>query len=313
VPGDVRKRYSIFKDFIAVRPDLRVFFTHLEFVEKGILIGDNPYPILRMKWVHGKSLYQYIQYIAKSGNLESARRAFLKLADAWMHLLLSLQKAKVAHGDLWSDNIYVCTDASGNATDACGYPTTGLPNIVLLDYDSIYVPDLVNPPRVVDGVGGYRNPVDLSEGSGPDSPPADSPDSTRVSRPSDDHFSGLGLLVTLLALVDDPSRWKRYGDKNTEPKLLLFTEKDFQQPSASPLFQELRMVKEPILKQLFDWLEYACEKKLPSHELPALAVMLEKPPLPPQPQVWLWVVLLLFALFVLAIIIIIVIAIANKV
>ena len=89
------------------------------FVSEGIMVDGDWYPILRMEWVSGDPLLNYIET-----NLSQPEK-LMALAQQWMQMARRLQRSCIAHGDLQHGNIIISNDA-----------------IKLIDYDGMYVPAL---------------------------------------------------------------------------------------------------------------------------------------------------------------------------
>ena len=121
---DSKKRYSLISDTIQ---DAKLpFFCSFEYTEKGLLVKGESLPITKMKWVDGKNLKNYIcAHYQEKGKIKDLAQSFLKLVSC-------LHGKKIAHGDLQHGNILVSE--------------TG--QLYLVDYDSMYVPSMMNgfPP-----------------------------------------------------------------------------------------------------------------------------------------------------------------------
>lgn len=108
-----------------------------EYQKKGIRCGANWFPILKMDWAEGVTLDQYVeQNIFDSKKLNT-------LADRFLLLCKSLNKAGIAHGDLQHGNISV--DANGN--------------IKLVDYDSLIIQGKSSSVALELGHRNYQHPL----------------------------------------------------------------------------------------------------------------------------------------------------------
>ena len=156
-----------------------------------------------MDWVEGKNLNTFI-----SDNLKNGKE-LRNLADSFISEMIRIQKAGIAHGDIAGDNIVI--DGAGE--------------MVLVDYDGMYVP----------AFAGYR-----SQELGHDNFQHPQRSATTYSDRLD-NFSVLVTYVSLLALAEEPSLWKRYnlGDQDA----LIFRRSDFNDPQHSPVLKELRKHK----------------------------------------------------------------------
>ena len=92
------------------------------------------FPILLMEWVDGLGLDEYL----KSINGDKYRRE--KLADSFQEFVLWLLPKPFAHGDLKPENIIVKSDG----------------NIVLIDYDGMFVPSMAGQKAREAGTPFYR-------------------------------------------------------------------------------------------------------------------------------------------------------------
>jgi len=152
-------------------------FVPFKYIQEGILVDGQRYPIVQMPWVTGDTLDTYIDR-----NLGSTV-IFKSLADQFKDLIAVLEKLGAAHGDLQHGNIMV----SGG-------------RLVLIDYDGMYVPELQgrgfrNPER---GLRNYQHPERTDE-----------------FNPELDRFSSLVIYLGLYALSHRPGFWSKYaGSEN---------------------------------------------------------------------------------------------------
>ena len=96
------------------------YFCTFDYHQKGIRVGGNFYPIVKMEWVEGLALNSYVE-----NNLND-RGALEALEVNWLQLLEDLHAVKVAHADLQHGNVLVADDGS----------------LGLIDYDGMWVPRL---------------------------------------------------------------------------------------------------------------------------------------------------------------------------
>jgi len=94
---DQQTRYSAISKYV-LSDDLP-YTVPFEYLEKGVLISGDWYPILKMEWVDGVTLNQFI-----SENL-SSNAALKLLASYFKQMTLELRRGGIAHGDLQHDNI----------------------------------------------------------------------------------------------------------------------------------------------------------------------------------------------------------------
>ena len=222
-----RERYSQISAHLKANPlDCLVKF---EYLEKGIRHpdprkygGGSWYPIVRMDWVEGSILFDWLR---ERCQLKDAR-AIGNAADQWIEVAQQLADAGIAHGDLQHANVMVT--ASGQ--------------LKLVDYDCMCVPALVGSPNLELGVEPYQHP--------------DRNEETKLF-PGLDHFSQLFILVVLRALAADPTLWFRHIEPpGGEPyDKLLIRKSDFESSDKSVLFDELKRSPDPevgrLAKELF--------------------------------------------------------------
>jgi predicted Ser/Thr protein kinase len=138
------------------------------------------------------------------GEMLHRRDVVLHLADEWLRVVMALEASGIAHGDLQHGNVIV---EHGQ--------------LRLIDHDGIFVPAMNGWSASEVGHQHYQHPH-------------------RTAQQFDkslDNFSALVIYLSLLALAERPTLWQEYHDEN-----LLFTKADFQNPSASSLFQKIKEI-----------------------------------------------------------------------
>jgi len=203
------------------------FIVDFEFLEQGIRVRDQWYPVVKMQWVEGLPLNTYVR--DQLGSPETLQT----LCRMWVRLASRLRKADLAHGDLQHGNVLLMPGAR-----------TGTFRVRLVDYDGMCVPalDLLKPIEV--GHPGYQHPQRRRDGT---------------YGLEIDRFSHLVIYTALRSLtVGGRNLWDKYDNGDN----LLFTQKDFENPQGSALFQELRQLSDPGAKGLIEALAMACQKPL---------------------------------------------------
>ncbi len=114
---DIEKRYTAISDHL--RHHRLQCMVNFLFIQQGMRVRGNWYPILKMEWADGESLNTYCQR-----NLNSPQ-TILALARKFLKLAADLRQASIAHGDLQHGNILVSNG-----------------ELRLVDYDGMYVPAL---------------------------------------------------------------------------------------------------------------------------------------------------------------------------
>lgn len=193
--ADHQERYKHISDF--------VLFDDLEctvpfyYLEEGIKIKGSWYPILKMEWVDGITLEKFLD------ENFNKKQMVLDLLKQFDEMILDLNRAGIAHGDLQHGNIIV--------TD------TGLR---LVDYDALYVPALEGWQSPEVGHPNFQHP-DRSASN---------------FNPGIDNFSAWLIHFSLLALSIDSELYRlaEGGDDS-----VLFKRSDFLDPRRSQLFRIL--------------------------------------------------------------------------
>lgn len=169
-----------------------------EYVDEGIVTPLGIQPVVVMDWVDAKPLKAYIEE-----NLYDADK-LKELAASFAQMTNDLHKHGVSHGDLQHGNILVKPNG----------------NIVLVDYDSMYVPELAGWTDVISGLQGYQHPARW--------------ENTYLSRKAD-FFSEMIIYTSIVALAELPQLWKDL--KMSDSETLLFNENDIKKRGQSPIFE----------------------------------------------------------------------------
>jgi serine/threonine protein kinase len=109
-----------------------------EFVPQGIRVNERWFPILKMQWVDGIPLIEWIER-----NLEDAAK-LTALQSRLKETIESLASVGIAHGDLQHGNIFVSRDGR---------------TVKLVDYDGLYVPALEAMGSAEIGHRHYQHPA----------------------------------------------------------------------------------------------------------------------------------------------------------
>lgn len=168
--ADQQQRYAAISRHLA-STKLR-YIVGFDFLAQGIRVRGRWYPILKMEWVQGDLLNEYIKrHLNNSTGLFS-------LATNWIAMVKTLQSASIAHGDLQHGNVLVVNG-----------------DFRLIDYDGMYVPDLAGQASHEVGHRNYQHPF-----------------RTELDfAPHLDNFSAWIIYVSLVALSIDPGLWRRVG------------------------------------------------------------------------------------------------------
>jgi serine/threonine protein kinase len=154
-------KYVLADDLICTVP--------VEYIEQGIRINGAWYPVLKMEWVEGLTLNEFINNYLKN------QMALQLLASYFKEMTLTLRRAGIAHGDLQHDNILISDS-----------------ELRLVDYDGMYVPELAGCTANELGQINYQHPARAKEHYGT----------------SLDNFSAWVIYLSLTCLSIDPDLWK---------------------------------------------------------------------------------------------------------
>jgi hypothetical protein len=198
-------RYRIVHQYLMrARPRCIVDFSYQA---EGACIGNQRVPIQTLDWISGEPLGDWMRGAVARRELDRIRG----MADRWIDLMDELRTARIAHGDLQHGNVMVVGDA-----------------LMLVDYDCMCVPDLVNQEAWENGLPAYQHP-----------------DRPRQKLSLDlDAFSAWIILIALRAVAAEPALWDRFVEAG-ENENLLFTEEDIFAPDRSPLWQALLASPDP--------------------------------------------------------------------
>jgi serine/threonine protein kinase len=142
---------------------------NFEFLQKGINVGGEWHPVVKMEWVDGDPLDDFI---LKMGH-QSALLSWL--ADQFKQMCRRLHKSGIAHGDLHHGNILVTKKG-----------------LRLVDYDGAFVPALVGLKSCELGHPNYQHPQRVSGDFSPEL----------------DNFSAWVIHTSLLCLSLDVTLWQ---------------------------------------------------------------------------------------------------------
>jgi hypothetical protein len=214
--GDLAVRYKYIHDFLSnKRPS---FMLKSSYLEDEILVNGRKYPVLLMEWSDSLTLKDWINFnISNSSSLLSLAQSFVEVTRE-MHALY------FSHGDLQHENILV--DANMN--------------LILVDYDSIFIPGLENLRDEIKGLPGFQHRSRLN---------------LEFCNPTADYFSEYIIYLSLYGLAKKPKLWERAKDHNR----LLFSDNDIQNPHTSSIIRELQDI--PDLREVLDVFLRNCESE----------------------------------------------------
>jgi hypothetical protein len=221
----LRERYAEISAYLhKVRLPFMVGFKYLD---RGIRVRGQWYPVLKMDWVEGCTLNEFVKR-----NVERPR-VLEKLARLWVRMARRLREANLAHCDLQHGNVLL---VPGSRADSLA--------IKLVDYDGMFVPALAGTPPGEVGHPAYQHPQRLREAT--------------YSREVD-RFPLLVIYCALRALmIKGRALWNRYDNGDN----LLFRAEDLRSPRSSGLFAELRHLNDSGLQCLVHFLGQAAYQPL---------------------------------------------------
>ncbi len=190
---DMQHRLRLISDFLA--QNRLPYFVDFSFLSDALhLPGGERVPGVRMAWVKGQTLSDFIREHARE------QSAMHRLADQFMAMCQTFRRLGIAHGDLSNDNILI----------------DGQQQIRLVDYDSVYVPQMgTSFMQTTGGFVSFQHPWRISH-------------SARLkASAADDNFSQQVIYLSLLGVIKKPETADIFGEKD-----LLFNAADYQSEAA---------------------------------------------------------------------------------
>jgi serine/threonine protein kinase len=183
------------------------YFLDSHFVEKGMLAEGQFLNTHRMRWVDGITLHDYI-----TANVHDSRK-MQQLAYKFKEMIKSFHRVNIAHGDLQHGNIIVKKDG----------------NLVVIDYDSMFVEGMQNVPDLIKGQAGYQHPAR---------------NENAFAHSKLDYFSELVIYLSLMVYSEQPGFW------NSGTECMLFEKGDLADPESCGLFNYLMESKNLLIANL---------------------------------------------------------------
>ena len=222
---DIKDRMQKISDYLAT---LNLpYFVSYSFCEKGLRIpaqiindendlSDQTLDTLVMDWAEGVMFKDYLGDLIEENDTKVVESKLMFLANQFKQCFYELHKNHISHGDLQHGNIIIEEDASGN------------PQIKLIDYDSLFVPELSGYEQTTSGIGGFQHPSRIAG------------DETK-STEKDDYFSEKIIYLTLLLLAKEPELWNdpQVNVENNEYGLL-FDVEDFANFNNSYILKHVK-------------------------------------------------------------------------
>lgn len=210
--------------------------TECELIDNEINVNGATYPVLKMQWIHGVLINEFVsQNLSDNSTLSELQNKLVSVSE-------DLEKNKVGHGDLQCGNIVIS-----------GYSSNF--QIKLIDYDGMYVPELAFKKSIEKGRSEFQHPKRTLNDFNPEM----------------DRFSFWVMLTALEALKIDKSLWREVmqGGFNTLDNFL-FTIQDFLNPNQSALFNRLYKLNSSSLNFYLETLKWLCNSEYSVIPPPAL-------------------------------------------
>jgi hypothetical protein len=143
VPG-LKERYTNIHDYLdkAQLP----FTVGFRYLSEGIRIRKQWYPLLKMEWVEGFTLNEFVRQNSGRPNYRHG------LMQMWAKLTQKLRDSNIAHADLQHGNVLL---VPGNTPSRLG--------LKLIDYDGMWVPPLADHHSGEVGHPNFQHPLRLKD------------------------------------------------------------------------------------------------------------------------------------------------------
>jgi hypothetical protein len=209
----LRERYARIDEHLAKAK--LPFTVGFRFQEKGVQVRGEWFPLLKMEWVEGFTLNDFVaRNLTKPDLLH-------RLTQMWAKLAGRLRDANMAHADLQHGNVLLVPGATPQKL-----------GLKLIDYDGMWVPALAEHHSGEVGHPNFQHPLRLKE---------------RVFSGEVDRFPHLVIAAGLrAALVGGKPIWEKFDNEDN----LLFKEADFRDPANAPVFKALWELNDPVLRTL---------------------------------------------------------------
>ena len=209
----LQERYAEIDEYLIVAN--LPFTVGFQYLREGIRIRGKWFPLLKMEWVEGFTLNEFVR-------LNADKPTYLhKLMLIWAKLTARLRDANIAHADLQHGNVLL---VAGNASAKL--------SVKLIDYDGMWIPPLKDKHSGEVGHPNFQHPFRLKE---------------KLFNAEVDRFPHLVIACALRAtLVGGKALWDEYDNGDN----LLFRERDLRDPSSAPIFKALWQLNDPVLRTL---------------------------------------------------------------
>ncbi len=195
------------------------FTADFSYLDEGIRVRGSWFPILKMQWVEGLTLNEFVgRYADKPAYLEA-------LLQVWVRMSKKLRAAEISHCDLQHGNVLLVPGAGANSLA-----------LKLVDYDGMWVPALARGHSGEVGHPSYQHPHRLRD---------------QTYSLDVDRFPLLLIATGLRAVtVKGRALWDKYDNGDN----ILFRQADLLAPTKSFLFLDLVKSDDPLTASLADHL-----------------------------------------------------------
>ncbi len=229
-PGKVQKRFPLVSNYLSEKPS--PYFVDIKFIPNAMTYNNKNISVSLMDWIEGDTLSRFLEQ-----NIHD-KQLIMLVANELLKMTKSLHEARIAHGDLQTENIMVLKKSAGSVA------------LKLIDYDSLYVPTL--PQEHLDelvGLPSFQHPKRKVLSN------------NKSDYYKADYFSELVIFLSLIAYVHKSDLWTGAKER------LLFESTDFENPDKSKVFLELAKVQDPQIVFLAERLKEYC-KLSPNNLIP---------------------------------------------
>lgn len=210
--------------------------TDCDYLENEITVKGRSYPILKMEWINGILINEFVSINLHNNTvLSELQKKLVDISD-------DLEKNNIGHGDIQCGNIFISSNSSQF-------------QVKLIDYDGMYVPGLSIKKSTEKGRSEFQHPYRTLDDFNPEM----------------DRFSFWVIITALEAIKIDKILWQEVmqGGFNTLDNFL-FTIQDFLNPTESPLFNRLYDLNSANLNLYLDKLKLFCSSEYSSITKPII-------------------------------------------
>src|SRR5580704_8139451 len=184
------------------------FTVGFKYFEEGIRVRGQWFPLLKMEWVEGFTLNEFVRDNADKPKYLHA------LMQMWAKLTARLRDGNFAHADLQHGNVLMVPGDSQNKL-----------GLKLIDYDGMWVPALADYHSGEIGHPNFQHPLRLKD---------------KLYNGDVDRFPHLAIASALRAtLLGGRAFWDKFDNGDN----LLFKENDLRDLGAAPVFKALWELK----------------------------------------------------------------------